>query len=382
MVQSVIVSAALAVAGGSILDLRRILQVSPGFDVRGLVVAKVQLLGDEYRNPDRSVQFYDRVSVELRGRPGIEGPAITSAFPFAGVDLVTPVPLPAPGTGSIAASQRRIDAAYLPMLRIPVLGGRGFSPEEIRERRPVAVVSRSLALALFGTTEAVGKRFAPNRSLVLEVVGVVSDVRARRLDEAPLPTYYVPLTVATSSVGFIVIRSGDAATTLADLIRSAVRTASPTQPVDYVVDAEHLLAQTVQYRTFAAAAVTGAGILSLILATGGLLGLVSCDVRQRRFEIAVRLASGASQTSIIRGVVIKTLYPVLVGVAIALPVALLITQLSIAAAQLEIAASAGSGWLLTAGIVASTSALAAGVGAVTAGSVEPAAMLTGHHRGH
>jgi hypothetical protein len=376
--QSLLVAIALTVAGGALVSLFRLERTDVGFAAAGLVVSKVELLAEKYRDPDREAQFYNLVLDELQSRHGVEGAAVTSAFPFGGTNLVTPIPLPDRPTSNIAAARSQVDANYFSLVGVPFLAGRTFDAVEVHGTSRVAIVSRSLAIALYETTHVLGKGLRLDSTLELEIVGVVRDVRDRRLDEPSLPTYYVPRGGGRNRTGFVAIRVRDEGGNWGDVIRSVVRSVDPTQPVERIATARELIRTTVQDRAFASATITIVAGLAWILASAGFFGLVSWDVRQRRVQTAVRLALGASSGQIIRGVMFRTLYPVCAGVLMALPLTLLVTTIDLGSAELRLVASTGPGFLLASGVVLVSSAMSAYIGAIAATRVQPAKIMSSH----
>lgn len=379
--QSLIVTTALAVSIGSMLTLFRLERVSPGFNPDGLLVTKVQLLADKYSNSERARQFYDGVVQMLRSFPGIDA-AITSVFPFAGVDLVTPLPLASPATGHIAATQRRVDEHYLSLMNVPLLAGRGFTADDVSNQRRSVIVSKELATSLFNTWQVIGRSFPLDGAQDLEIIGVVPDLKQRRVDEPSLPAYYLPYTLSPSTTGFIVIRAKETNANLPAMIRSAIVSADPAQPVERIASARELIAETFAHEAFASVSTMMVSLLAWVLATAGFFGIVSWYTYQERLNTGIRLALGARRTTVVRAVVVRTLYPVIAGLCLACPVALVLQSLDFRATGLSLARPDGTGLVVASTIVLISSAIAAYVCAVSSSHVDPTMLMRPDHLKH
>jgi predicted permease len=377
--QSLLVTTALTVAVGAVVTSARLQRTSPGFEPAGLIVAKVQLLSQKYSTPEQVDQYYDLMLQQLRSSSGVEAAATTTAFPFAGIGLVTRVPSPDRPTAGVVAYQHGVDAEYLSLVGIPLLRGTGISPYDVRDRRRVAVVSQNMATGLFGTTEVVGKQFRFDSDL-FEIVGVVSDIKDRQLNEGSLPAYYVPRTLAPSNIGFIVVRVDGTQRNWEDVFRSAGRSVDPVQPLERVATARELISDTTREQMFASISVAIVASLAWIVAALGFFGLVSWDVRRRRLQTAVKLALGATKGRIVRTVMATSLYPVAAGAVLAVPAALVVANWNFQAAGLNVIVSGAAGFWIASSTVVLTSAFAAYIGAVAATRVDPAAIMSGRLR--
>jgi len=248
-----------------------------------------------------------------------------------------------------------------------------FSTDDVALKRRVAVVSDSLARTVFGTSPAIGKFIGD--SPPAQIVGVVGDVLNDRLDESPRPAYYIPRTEAVSSVAYVLIRVQGDQHSWTDTIRSAVFSVDPSQPVGRIVTAERMVADSFRDRTFAAAAVSVASTISLMLAIAGLVGVTSWDLQQRRTEMGIRIAVGASRRAIIQAAMFPVLRPVATAVLVSWPVTLMVVGPLVRGTALDINASSSWIYLIAGSIMVGASAIACYLSALIASDIEPALIM-------
>jgi putative ABC transport system permease protein len=266
----------------------------------------------------------------VRRTPGVEAAALTQGTPMGDLRVEEPFSVPGVAGGSRVLDVNVVSGDYFATLALPALAGRTFGAQDRAGGVPVAVVSRSLARALWPGQNPVGKRLRaerPGRGVV-EVVGVVEDIVYARHTGAR-PTVYLPWEQSIPvSVSLQVRARGDAAP-IVEPVRRAADAAG----------AELFGARTLRQLRREAAfpqRLTGTllsifGAVALVLASVGLYGVVAYGVAQRTREIGVRIALGA-QPSDVRGMVVRggvrlAAIGVVVGLLIALAGAQLISTL-------------------------------------------------------
>jgi predicted permease len=221
---------------------------------------------------------------------------------------------------------------YFEAMRIPLRAGRFFSDRDVMNAPRVAIVSESTAQRLWPGQDPLGKRlmlstFTPGgpRRAWRTVVGVVSDVRYRGLDEVQLDVYDPALQVGRPA-DTIVLRTAGDPLAMAAAVRSAARQLDPTSIVDNVASMDAVVGRaqapwrltTWLFVLFAA--------LAFGLAALGLFSLVALDVAQRGREFAIRLALGAPPAAVVKSVLARAGWRVLAGVAVGLVAAIVATR--------------------------------------------------------
>jgi predicted permease len=196
---------------------------------------------------------------------------------------------------------------------IPLRAGRIFS-EADRERK-IALVSVLTAARLWPGENAIGKRFRQgfDESPLLEVVGVVGDVRGVSLNKAPTLTVYTPYWQRFYGQVSLAVRTAMDPLGASSAIRGAIRQIDPELPIPAFRTMEDIVAESVAERRFQMSLVLLFAVVAMLLASLGIYGVVSYSVAQRTNEMGVRMALGARPAAIRRMVLRQNLLPVAIG---------------------------------------------------------------------
>ena len=282
----------LSAAGLLAWSAYRLQNVDPGFDPSNVLTFSINTSLTGY-DAARTRAYIARALNDLRAVPGVTGASITShrmiansssvgitrAEGVAPVDPETPI-----GQEFLRANRtwrQVVDDRFFETMRIPVLRGRVWPASVDAEAPPVAVVNTKLARQLFGTDDAVGRRFNGGmgpKATVYEVAGVVADAHYTSLKTEPPATAYYPYQQApVNRVTFNVRTAGDP-TALISTIRETLRRLDDTVPLfDLRTQHEQILRSLAQERLFAGLALTLGGI-TLALSAIGLYGLLAYGV--------------------------------------------------------------------------------------------------------
>jgi putative ABC transport system permease protein len=294
-------------AGLTIQSAVGMLRVDIGLDAEDVVVGRFSLRQRAYPDAAARTGFYERVLAQAEEITSAQGIAFTNAWPLqqsatrdvAGGESNGPFPTRAGIVG--------VTPDYFGVLRIPLHEGRLFTAVDRIGSEPVALVSRTLASRLWGSTRAVGRQLriapAPNgppsaRPATFTVVGVVGDIRHAHTDD-DLADAYVPLLQSPSSGVFVYLRVSDAVSAERSLKRLL---GSIDSEVAFGASrrlAEILDLQRAGARLLASLLVVFA-VFAASLALVGIYAAVAYTVKQREREIAVRLAMGADRRRITR----------------------------------------------------------------------------------
>jgi len=213
----------------------------------------------------------------------------------------------------------RVSPDWLATLRIPLVAGRDFTWDDRPGTTPVAVVSETLARQLWAG-DALGRRVRFG-DLPLEVVGIARDSKYLTLGEVARPLIYLPLRQQPLRFATLHVRTSDPRAAGQAAI-DALRQLAPEATVEVRSMPDAVAVAVLPARI--GAAVTGIfGLLAVALATFGVYGLVSFSVLQRRREIGIRRAIGASAGDIVRLIVRHHAGLVGVGVTVGLAVGVL-----------------------------------------------------------
>jgi putative ABC transport system permease protein len=296
---------------------QRVLAFHEATDPRALVTASINSHGNGV-DTARVGLFRRELLARLSVEPDIAGVALTNTVPpfeWSGTAAVFrrgEEPPPSGMTvhalnGALRASTVVASNQFFDVMRIPIIRGRGFAVSDDEHSERVAIVSRSLASALWPGEDPLGRFIAwpavegPAREPV-RVVGVAEDTRTVSTGAVSPPAMYMPFAQHPSYVHMVVARARGSVTTVDSTIR---RVAASIDSRASIVGAKTLatrLGEEVAPQRTASAWIGVFGVIALLLAAMGLYGIVMQSVIQRTREIAVRCALGASPMTIVGAV--------------------------------------------------------------------------------
>jgi predicted permease len=340
VVMQVALSLLLLVGAGlfvrTLLNLQR---VDPGFNTKNLLLFSVSpnLIG--YKD-ERLVQLYERMTERLEALPG--APKVTfSSSPLLAQNTDSSIVYLRSALAAAPDANGRIRATgnsnvlygrenFLETMEIPLLQGRAFNRQDDERAPKVVIVNQTFANRFFPNETPIGKRFTFDykKPDEIEIVGLVKDAKyATQREETP-PTCYLPWRQSVNSVGFanFQLRTiGDPSAVIAAL-RQAAREVDENLPLSNVKTQVEQADETLRMERLFAKLVTLFGLLAQQLASIGLFGVLAYSVSQRTHEIGIRMALGASQTDVLKMIVNQGMALSLIGVALGLGGAYVLTK--------------------------------------------------------
>ena len=325
-----------------------VLLITAGLFVRSMQKAEDMDLGMEPRNlltmlvapslqgydQQRSELFFDEVQQRVRALPGVESAALSYSLPMGyfatGGSVYIEGQPPPTGETAPSSSYNIVSEAYFRTMGIPIVEGRPFTEEEVREGRPVAVINAFMAKRYWPDRSPLGQRFAldDRAGTYLEVIGVSPTGRYNNPVEDPQTYLYIPASLEYRSVRVLQIRTTIPPTQLINPVRAEIQQMDAAMPVYDVLTMEESLQGANGFFLFNMGAMLAGvmGALGLILAAVGVYAVVSFSANQRTHEIGVRMALGAQRGSIFRLVVGQGFILTLIGVGVGLAIAAGITR--------------------------------------------------------
>jgi predicted permease len=203
--------------------------VDLGYDPASLVGARVSLPESNYPALAQRDEFFETLLTRVRTIPGVTDAALVTTRPFAccapATSVIDPANPPATGNGP-TADIRYVDSAYFRTMRIPQLAGADFGRMHVRDGDVLAVVSRSMANALWGEADPIGRAIAMklNGETIARVIGVVGNVQMTGPRTAPRPTVYVSTLRYPSRERDLVVRGSREDDQLIEGVRSTLAT--------------------------------------------------------------------------------------------------------------------------------------------------------------
>ena len=334
----------LVCAGLFVRSFENLVTVASGVGTTNVLSAKVRLPLTGYSEATRTRWFYRTLEERLRALPGVRAASIASDLPLDadGERRAATAENPTGPGVKQALAVTWMQGDFFGTYGIPLIAGRAFSNDEQRENRNVAIVNKRFADAYWPGENPVGKRLkwglANSRAPWLTVIGVAADVVDGAPGSAPIIHAYVPYTNASDALlaspvidqvrrMVIGIRGDQDARTFAGTMRAIVAELDPALAISDVQTIEQLERDRSAPQHFSAVAISGFGIGALLLAAIGLYRVLPVSESQRRREIAVRLALGASPQGVLLLTVREGMTLVGIGLGVGAAGAVLATRL-------------------------------------------------------
>jgi predicted permease len=359
-------------------SLRRLSAIDPGFVAKGIVAMGVSPSAVDYPDAPSLRLFYQRLDEALRLRLGPGTAAFIDELPLThdrGRATVRPEGLDRPEE----AVTRTASAGYFAILGIPVVAGREFDHSDTLTAPGRVIVSKSLVARLYPDSAAVGRTLrVDGRSTPVEIVGVVSDVKLRSLDDPDVSTMYFAMSQTPSRSSAIVLRADRGTAGVVATVRETAAGLDPLLPIARGSLLSETVARSpgVPLRGLLQISFAAFSVLALVVAGLGVFGSMSYDVTRRRHELALRLAVGATPLALLRRVLASALALAAVGVGIG-GVLLLPAMQALQSALVDVAPGEPAILAAVAAIMVIVSAAAALPPARRAARTDPMSVLRG-----
>jgi predicted permease len=279
----------------------------------------------KYDSTDKVNAFNETLLARVRSMPGVRAAALGSVVPGDGhggddAFAIPEHPPIAPGAPMPDALYRRADPEYFSALGIPLLSGRFFTNQDRAGRPRTVIISRLLAQQYFPGEDPLGKHLhiVPYGNADYEIVGVVADTLYQLGQPAKPTMYYSILNGESDRALTLAVRTIADPLTFSVPIQKQIAQLDPQLPVHDVLTMDQIIEQSLGNASLSASVVLGFALLSLILASVGLYGVLSYLTTQRTGEIGVRMALGAQRREVVRLMLGDGLRPALYGLALGL----------------------------------------------------------------
>jgi predicted permease len=328
----------LIVTGLLIRTFVNVSSLEPGFDGAGVTTASVSLQDARYDTAEKMNVLFAESLRRIESSPGVEAAAVSLELPyrrllnmgFAFADETSP-------SGPRIANVTYVTPAYFETLRIPLILGRAFADTDTASTPPVVTVSQDFVDILANGANPVGRRIRV-AGVEREIVGVAGNVRITEsgfalpgMADGPTttaPLIYLP--AAQTPDGLLRVHAtyspmwtvrAVSATAAETALREAIAAADPLLPIGAVRPLAQLRADATAQQELVMVLVGVIGAAALLLSAVGVYGLIAHAVAERRRELGVRLALGATAGRTVRSVAWSGIGLVGVGAAAGLVVA-------------------------------------------------------------
>ncbi|HEX3552829.1 MAG TPA: ABC transporter permease [Thermoanaerobaculia bacterium] len=316
-------------AGLVIRSVQAIRTASPGFSTRDVLTTGFDLFSVGY-DAQRAKEFQDRLIERVQALSGVESVAWARVRPFSYIPYSS-APIAVERYQATPDEQPTVEydevgPDYFATLRIPLVAGREFTRADDETAPLVAVVNEAMAAKYWGSTDPIGQRVQV-KGRWMQVVGVARQAKYGNFLETPKPFLYVPLRQNFSVRTVLHIRTSQAPGTIATALAREIHALDTSlAPQEVITLREHMDRSTGPQR-IAVTLLSLFGGLALLLAAVGLYGVMSYAVSQRRRELGLRLALGASASHLLRLVMSYGLALTAGGVLLGAAAALELTRL-------------------------------------------------------
>jgi len=304
----------LLIAGNVIETLRRLQVTDPGFAISGRLYAYIYF--PSASTPEAGRQLYAQTLERLRALPGVLSVSQTSALPLmpSGTECVS-----LSGRPPLHASTSDIDPGYFHTVGIRMIAGRDFTSIDLPREASTIVITESLAKHLWPTRSPIGEQAligckSPQPSVV---IGLVRDSAVQDVGEQPQPRFYRPFARQyDGGLSAVLLEVGADPAALVPAVRETLLAMGQNIRVYAVQPLSTYIDQSFTGVRWMAMALSGFGLLALLLAAVGLYGVIAYRVSVQTQEIGVRMALGAGRGAIFRDVVLHGLMIAVAGVVI------------------------------------------------------------------
>jgi predicted permease len=308
-VTQIAASFVLLAGAGMLLTTLLSLQGTPtGFSTRNVLAVNVPLVSYS-RPPEQVAAFYKEVLRRIGELPGVERAAIGTIVPWRdagtfgpGFQFSVEGYAKADGEEDPRARFRTVSPGFFASLGVPIIAGRDFSERDVRDAEPVVIVSQSLAQRMFGTREALNRRFMWTdpvmqfidvRTSPRRIIGIAADVDDENIVPGPAMSVYHPFEQEIGG-GRLFVHARTDPYALVPPITRIIRELAPDQPVEQAATLDDVRAEVLAPDRLNALVFGGFAVVALTIAIVGVAGVLAFSVSARTREFGIRLAIGSA----------------------------------------------------------------------------------------
>ena len=303
---------------GAGLALRTVMQlerVDAGFRPSGLLTARIYILNGRYR------EFFSQLLERTQRLPGVESAGLASSIPLHALNADGPQPVEVrdaeapPDAKPNLPVIRIVTPGYFRTLGASIAQGRDFNDQDSDAASRVVIVNEHMAKHYWPRGDVIGKQISVANGEWLPIIGVVSDIRHAALDREPVDEAYGSFGEAPQPVMSIVVRSSQPSPEFSQQIAWIAHDIDPNAVVADVQPMMQVRSDWLEPRRTTAIFLSTFALVALCITASGISGMMAVAVGERKHEIGVRLAMGATPSTVICSMMKQVLAVTTVGLA-------------------------------------------------------------------
>jgi putative ABC transport system permease protein len=329
-------------AGLMMKSLIRLFEIDVGFPTEHLLTMDVSLSKEKYSTPEKQTAYFDHVLQRLTATPAVLSAGAVTDLPLTRNWTRNRFEIPGLHPRQGTAGYHEVSPDYFRTMGISLLNGRELGIADSARSPLVGVINRSMANKYWPNENPIGKTIEVYRAVVertaegehvqfkphmIEIVGVVGDVRQLGLDTPPDPELFMLYTQWPSSEMSLVLRTASEPSSLIPIAKKEIWGVDPDQPVTEIKTMDELVSTEAAGKRFVLQLIGIFAAIALVLAAVGIYGVVSYGTRQRTHEIGIRMALGARGQQILWLVAGQNAKWLLLGITAGIASALALTRL-------------------------------------------------------
>jgi predicted permease len=330
LIVEIAVTVVLLLAAGLLLkNFLQLRSVNLGCATDNILTIVYSLPRQKYDTADKVIGFHERLTDRVSALPGVKAVGLGETVPGTG-DVewdafnIPEHPPRKAGEDQSVSLVRRADPGFFTTLQIPLLEGRFFTRQDTSDpahpdRGSKVIINHEFARRYFPGEDPIGKHIQVPlwTASKFEIIGVVADT-LHQVNEPVRPTFYTPALSNSDQDETLVVRTAGNPLNFALPIQEQIAALDPELPVSNVLTMRQIIGDSLGNLSLIATLVLAFALLSLLLASVGLYGVLSYLMTQRMNELGIRIALGAQRTHVFRLMLFDGVRPALLGLALGL----------------------------------------------------------------